>query len=60
MSRVLIFDHGTLTVAGVVNVFTNDHSQFITKNVHLCMQHDGREEQRRVGSSARAETRTQA
>jgi len=33
---------------------TDDHRQFITASVHLCVQHDGRDAQRRMGLSAAA------
>jgi len=35
---------------------TDDHGQFITLSVHLCVQHDAREADRRAGPSATADT----
>jgi len=43
----MFFGQDTPIVANVVNVSsTDDRRQFITQNVHLCLQHDGRDAQR--------------
>jgi len=35
---------------------TDNHGQFITLSVYLCVQHDAREADRRAGPSATADT----
>jgi len=45
-----------LTALATVNVrcLIDDHGQFITLIVHVCVQHDAREAARRAGPSATA------